>query len=65
LNARRGVADAVIERAAREMTGAKTKTMASPTDQVIEELAAGQHGLVTRAQLLKRGLTIDTVAARV
>lgn len=39
--------------------------MARHADHMIAELAADQRGLVTRAQLLQRGITAATVAARV
>lgn len=39
--------------------------MASSIDETVDGLAAGQHGLVTRAQLLASGLTHRMIARRV
>lgn len=39
--------------------------MAKSVDELIDELAAGQLGLLTRAQLLERGISADVIDRRV
>ena len=39
--------------------------MAASDDEVIEQIAAGQLGLVTRSQLRARGITAHAIAGRV
>lgn len=45
--------------------GRATAPQETSADQVIQELAAGQHGVVGRRQLLNHGLTSDEVVRRV
>jgi hypothetical protein len=50
---------------AKTIRSGRTATMAWKTDDLIVQLAGDQHGIVTRAQLLERGITTHDVTARV